>query len=247
MGQTFGPLVGGVLGDHLGWRMTFLVPAAAFVALGALLAPLARHDGPAADYVPGRGPVGRYLDLALSTDARVICLAVAFEGCLFYGAFGYLGAFLRHAFELSYTTIGLLLGGFGVGGIVYSIAVKTLVTRVGPRRMVAAGGWLMLAAFCLLAASPAWTLVAPAVLVLGFAFYLLHNTLQTRATEMLPEARGSAISAFAMCLFLGQAIGVWAAGIGVDVAGYRPVLAGAGLGLALLSAWFGRRLGPGPG
>ena len=33
-------------------------------------------------------------------------------------------------------------------------------------------------------------------MVLGFGFYLLHNTLQTNATQMTPQARGTAIGIF---------------------------------------------------
>ena len=38
-----------------------------------------------------------------------------------------LGAFLREAFALSYTAIGLTLAGFGIGGIAYSLMVKILI------------------------------------------------------------------------------------------------------------------------
>ena len=78
--------------------------------------------------------------------------------------------------------------------------------------------------------------------LLGLAFYLLHNTLQTMATEMSPSARGSAISAFAFCLFCGQAIGVSGAGILTEWLGYRAVFTAAGLGLAVLATGFARRL-----
>ena len=167
---------------------------------------------------------------------------MAVEGFLFYGAFGYLGAFLHQDFELSFTLIGLLLAGFGVGGVAYSALVGRLVRDLGPRRMVLLGAVLMPTGFIALALSPWWPVAAPAVLLLGFAFYLLHNTLQTRATEMAPAARGSAISAFAFCLFFGQALGVAADGLIAEAIGYRPMLALTGLGLAALALWFARRI-----
>ncbi len=71
---------------------------------------------------------------------------------------------------------------------------------------------------------------------------MLHNTLQTRATEMAPEARGSAVSAFAFCLFMGQTLGVSTIGVGVEYIGYRPMIATAGVALAVLAFWFRRRL-----
>jgi predicted MFS family arabinose efflux permease len=242
MGSTLGPLLGGVFSDLLGWRTTFLVPAAAFVAISALMLPLARGEHRPSPAGPRTGVLARYAALARTPKVRTICLAVAVEGFLFYGAFGYLGAYLRLDFGVSYTLIGVLLAGFGLGGVGYSLLVGTLVHRLGPERMVRIGGWLLLAGFAALALAPAWPVAVPAVILLGLAFYLLHNTLQTRATEMAPEARGTAISAFAFCLFFGQALGVVAAGAGVEAGGYRPVLGFAGLALAGLAWWLAPRL-----
>ena len=82
----------------------------------------------------------------------------------------------------------------------------------------------------------------PCIFFLGLGYYMVHNTLQTHATEMAPEARGSAVAFFAFAFFLGQAAGVSALGLAAERAGYARVFAGAGLGLALLGAWFGRTL-----
>jgi len=241
LGMTFGPLLGGIFSDYWGWRASFFVPALAFAAISIALLPLAR-----AERSPGAAsranPLTSYLRLLRSKTARFICLIVAAEGILFYGAFGYIGAYLRDEFALSYTHIGLLLAGFGIGSVLYSIAVGFFVRRLGARRMVLCGGGLLFASFTGLAVAPAWQLALPAILVLGLAFYLLHNTLQTLATEMSPSARGLAISAFAFCLFCGQAIGVSAGGLLAQWLGYRPVFAIAGIALALLATHFARRL-----
>ena len=37
---------------------------------------------------------------------------------------------------------------------------------------------------------------------------MLHNTLQTNATQMTPEARGTAVAIFSSALYLGQTAGV---------------------------------------
>ncbi|MCP5155897.1 MAG: MFS transporter [Ectothiorhodospiraceae bacterium] len=241
LGQTLGPLLGGAFSDFIGWRATFMVPAVAFALIGLLLLPLARAEQ-TPERVEGEGPIASYRNLLRSPSVRIICLAVGLEGMLFYGAFAYLGAYLRHDFELSYTVIGLLLAGFGVGGVIYSALVKVLVGRLGQARMVAWGAWLLLLGFAVLAALPVWPLAVPTVVLLGLAFYMFHNTLQTRATEMGPRARGAAISIFAFALFFGQAIGVSTAALGVETLGYRPVIALAGLGLSVLGLWFSRRL-----
>ena len=243
LGQTFGPLLGGVFSDYIGWRATFLVPAAAFFVIGLLLLPVARRHGGMHVHVHGSiNPIVRYAALLRIRRVRIVLLAVGLEGFLFFGVFGYLGAFLRHEFDLSYTAIGFILAGFGVGGVVYSLLVKVLVRRLGQRGLVGIGGVFMLACFALLALARDWQVCVLPIALLGLAFYMLHNTLQTRATEMAPEARGSAVSAFAFCLFLGQTLGVSALGFGIEHAGYRPMIVTCGVALAVLGFWFRGRL-----
>ena len=243
LGQTFGPLLGGVFSDSIGWRAVFLVPAVSFFVIGLLLLPLARAEGATQPHRVGAGhPVQRYASLLRSRRVRIVLLAVAIEGFLFFGMFAYLGAYLRHDFGLSYTAIGFIMAGFGVGGVLYSLLVRVLLRRLGQRGLVGAGGALLLACFLILALAPGWAMCAAAIATLGLAFYMLHNTLQTRATEMAPEARGSAVSAFAFCLFLGQTLGVSAVGLGIEHAGYRLLMGITGVALAALAYWFRRRL-----
>ena len=82
----------------------------------------------------------------------------------------------------------------------------------------------------------------PIALFVGFGAYLFHNTLQTHATQMAPEVRGTAVALFAFCLFAGQAIGVSASGALVDRIGYAPILAVPAIALAAAGAWLARAL-----
>ena len=72
----------------------------------------------------------------------------------------------------------------------------------------------------------------------GVSFYMFHNTLQTHGTQMAPEARGAAMALFALCLFVGQAIGVPVAAPIVDRWGAPPVFWAAAIVLPLLAFWF---------
>jgi predicted MFS family arabinose efflux permease len=76
----------------------------------------------------------------------------------------------------------------------------------------------------------------------GVGFYMMHTTLQTHATQVAPEERGSAVALFAAALFLGGASGVWLAAQAIDAIGLAPVFAAAAVGLAILSAVVRRRL-----
>jgi predicted MFS family arabinose efflux permease len=59
----------------------------------------------------------------------------------------------------------------------------------------------------------------------------MHGTLQTRATELAPHARGTAISLFAFFFFLGQATGPQLLGAIVKANGYGEAFVVAGIGL----------------
>ena len=62
------------------------------------------------------------------------------------------------------------------------------------------------ACYAALAVAPLWWLDAVAMLFAGLAFYMLHNSMQTEATELAPTARGSAVALFACGFFVGQGL-----------------------------------------
>ena len=71
---------------------------------------------------------------------------------------------------------------------------------------------------------------------------MLHNTLQTNATQMTPEARGTAVAIFSSALYLGQTAGVAAGGALFDRFTAVPVFLIAAAGLTALGLWFARAL-----
>jgi predicted MFS family arabinose efflux permease len=62
-------------------------------------------------------------------------------------------------------------------------------------------------------------------------YYTMHGTLQTRATELAPDARGTAISLFAFFFFMGQATGPQLLGSILKSNGYGAAFITAGIGL----------------
>jgi predicted MFS family arabinose efflux permease len=161
----------------------------------------------------------------------------AAETFFFFGAYAFLGAFLQRRFDLSFTAIGLILAGYGVGGLLYSSMARPLIRALGERGLVAAGGVLGAAFYIALVVSPHWGLAIPCTVMLGLAFYLIHNTIQTRATEVAPDARGSAVALYASSWALGQAGGVAAMGLAVAAVGYAPAIVASGIGFGLLGMW----------
>ncbi len=86
-----------------------------------------------------------------------------------------------------------------------------------------------------------WAAPAPAAcFVAGFGFYMLHNTLQTNATQMAPQRRGAGMALFASSFFIGQSAGVALAGALAQAAGTTPLITGAGVLLVPLGLAFAR-------
>jgi YNFM family putative membrane transporter len=242
IGQMMGPVIGGILSDSLGWRVTFVFPAIAYGLIALILAPAAIRARRAPRTGESVGFFKAYATLIRRPKVQAVCGAVALEGLLFYGAFGFLGAYLREAYGLSYTAIGLVMAGFGLGGIIYSATVRQMVAQLGIGPMVLIAGILLALFMPALVLVESVALVGGAVLILGFAFYALHNTLQTRATEMAPDSRGTAVAFFAFALFVGQAIGIELAARAVAVGWFAPVFVVAGIGLGILAFWLSRRI-----
>ena len=245
LGQLFGQAAGGVLGDLLGWRNVFFVLAGMFaIATAGLMFELAVNPQTrkSSAGAAGRGLIADY-DLVLSNPfARIVIGAAFLEGALAWGAFAYIGADLHLRFGLTYTLVGITVGCFGIGGLIYAGLVKILVRRLGQIGLAIGGSLVLAAAYVTLAGSPAWWLAPAATTAIGLGFYMLHNTLQTNATQMTPEARGTAVALFSSALYVGQTAGVALGALVIDRVGAVPLFLGAAATIPALALWFAGEL-----
>jgi predicted MFS family arabinose efflux permease len=238
-----GPL-SGVLGEHFGWRASFL--AAGGIALTAGLVLAARGTLRKLPPQPNAGGIfsgfGKLLRAA--PGRRLLTIAFLDGALLFGGALPFVASFLIERFGLSAGEAGLVMAGFGVGAFLYTRLARRLVGRFGERGLLGLGGALLAGLIGLIAVAWAWWVVLAAQLCIGLAFFMFHGVLQARATEALPEARGTAVSAFAMALFFGQTVGALVFGALIGVADYRVAFAVAAVGVGVLAWWArGRRAG----
>jgi YNFM family putative membrane transporter len=180
--------------------------------------------------------VTQYGHLLKRPTAPIILGGVFTEGLFVFGGLAYLASSLVDRFGIAVSTAGLLLAGFGLGGLVYSASVKRLVALIGDLGILLLGGVLLGVAFVAIGLIPNWQSFVPLVIVLGMGYYTMHGTLQTRATEMAPESRGAAISLFAFAFFMGQSAGPIVLGRILQARGYGSAFITAGVGLALSAA-----------
>jgi predicted MFS family arabinose efflux permease len=131
---------------------------------------------------------------------------------------------------------------FGLGGLIYAGTVKQLVRWLGQPLLAMSGGFVLGAAYLILAFAPVWWIAPLAVTLIGLGFYMLHNTLQTNATQMSPEARGTAVGVFSASLYLGQTAGVAMFAPVVDRTGAPAVFVAVAILLPARGLWFSRGL-----
>ncbi len=242
-GFAIGVWAGGYAAEHLDWRTPFYGVAVLF-ALAAVLLQWVRRGLPASVVAPRAAAPGNLLQRTLGEFgavlvrpwARVVLVTVFFEGACLYGPFAFIAAHLHQRFDLPLSTVGALVMLFALGSMSYALGARLLIGSLGEVVLVRTGSVFMAAALGVLAFAPTWWWAMPACAVLGLGFYMMHNTLQTHATQMAPERRGAAVATFAASLFLGQSLGVGAAGLLVGVVGTGWVLSAGGAGM-LLVAW----------
>lgn len=245
-GLLFGQAAGGVLGDFLGWRAVFFLFAGLFAVAATCLFvefalnPLTRGGRPPEQQ--SRGFVADYRLVLGNRWAWIILLVVLIEGAFTFGPLTYLGADLHARFGLSFAAVGLIVAAFGAGGLLYVLCSNRLVARLGQRGLVAAGGLLLAAAYLLLALSTTWWLAPFGAAAIGLGYYMLHNTLQTNATQMSPGARGTAVAVFSSALYLGQTLGVAVGAPVFDHYGAPAIFLAAALVMPGLGLWFARQL-----
>lgn len=250
LGMAAGSLAGGLFTDTIGWRSAFHVLVAGYLLVGVLLWREVRLQEAAGRVAPapqaGQGFVAQARRVWATPWARVVLATVFIEGLLVFGTLAFAPAYLHDRFGVSLSMAGALVALYAAGGLLYTVVAGPVLRRLGERGLARAGGVVLCLAFLAYLLGPAWGWSVPASMLAGFGYYLLHATLQTNATQMVPAARGTAVAWFASCLFLGQAAGVALAGAVVDSLGAATLFGAAALGLPLLGAVFAQALGRRP-
>ncbi|KUN39102.1 MFS transporter [Streptomyces longwoodensis] len=237
-----------LMGQHLGWRATFLGVSAIGLAAIAALAALIPHDHAPAPVTGLRGELAALRSLpvwlALGTT-------VAGFGALF-SAYSYVTPMLTDAAGYADGSVTLLLALFGVGATIGNLLGGRLAdvslrgTLFGGLTALAA----VLALFPLLM-SAAWS-AALAVVLLGVAAFVTGSPLQLMVMEKASSAPSLASSANQAAFNLANAGGAWIGGLAL-AAGFgvtSPAVAGAALavlGLAVAAAAYAVDRGRTPG
>jgi predicted MFS family arabinose efflux permease len=224
-GNLLGASASGIIGDFLGWRGVLavlgglVVLASVAVAAGFRGAALAR--APKTNLSALRHG---YRTIFTNPNARICFTAVFIEGCCVLGLFPYVAAFLFELGETSLLIAGIVIAGFAVGGLFYTLTVSRFLPRLGVNGMMMTGASLVALQLAVVAFGPGWKIQALSMLLMGWGFYMIHGCLQVFASELSAEARATALSLHSFFFFMGQTIGPIAYGFGILHVGKIPTL-----------------------
>ncbi len=207
-GNLIGATISGVIGDLFGWRGVFL-SIGSFGLLVAVIAFFAFRGLGAAKPKPfslGAALAG-FRSVFADPRAKVCFGSVFFEGLFIHGLFPFVALLLLASGQTHSSYAGMVIAAFGLGGILYSLALPYLIRRVREKQLMLAGAAFACLAFILVAINMVWYVQAAVFLLFGLGFYMLHNCIQLHATDLSQTARGSALSMHSCAFYSGQAIG----------------------------------------
>jgi MFS transporter, YNFM family, putative membrane transport protein len=233
LGQMLGAATAGIVADRLGWRAVFVLTGALLIAaMATALASLRGEPKPPPEPFSARAILGRYGLVLANLNAFRLHALIMLGGGGAFGILPYVAAILTSRLGTGSSEAGLVIAGFGIGGVVFAIVIRAVFRRLGPALMGRLGGVAAGAAVAAFALPLPWIWDAALFVVFGFFYYMLHNTLQAQAADLAPTARGSAVSLFAFSMFTAQGLGPIVVGQMLDAAAPTPVLVGLGLVLA---------------
>ncbi|KAB1980488.1 MFS transporter [Streptomyces triticiradicis] len=216
-----------LVGQHLGWRATFLgVSAIGIAAVVSLFLLIPRTPGP----VPGGGLRGELAALRPLPVWLALGTTVAGFAALF-SAYSYITPMLTDAAGYGEGSVTPLLALFGVGATAGNLLGGRLADHAMRRTLF--GGLaslvVVLAAFPVLMRTQ-WS-AAAAVLLLGTAAFVTGSPLQLMVMEKAAAAPSLASSANQAAFNLANAGGAWVGGLtlAAGLGATAPALAGAGL------------------
>ena len=236
-GMMMGQWFGGYATQHWGWRYAFVGVSAVF-AVAVWLLWLQLKTQPR--FVPPAHPLPLLLywqhmaRLFTLPRVRWVLGATLTEGVLVIGTFAFMPSRLVDHFGLSVAQAGGAMVLYGASGLLYSHFARQSLALMGEKGLAWCGGGLIVLSLATLALANLPALAMGACALGGMGFYMLHNTLQTQATQMAPQARSMAVTLFACTLFFGQTLGVAGVARSLDAGWMSETFLLATLGVAVL-------------
>ena len=203
VGTALATALGGLAAYLDAWRLAFAVPALAGGVLALLLRRLPEPEGFALE--EREGPLVQIGRVLARPWAVAVVVIAAVEGGVILGFLTFLAPSLESD-GFSPAVAGLAVGLYGLAVLGWTRAVKLVSDRLGPAALILIGGGLLALGYASGALGQSLASVGIAAVLVGGGFAFMHSTLQTWATEVVPQARATVISLFAAALFVGSGV-----------------------------------------
>jgi predicted MFS family arabinose efflux permease len=235
-GNLLGASFSGVIGDFVGWRGVLIVLGLLMVVASIAVGTGFRKSQSLAvsRTMNLTGLKHGYLEIFRNPNAKVCYSAVFVEGCCVLGLFPYVAAFLFELGETRLSIAGIVIAGFAIGGLLYTLTVSRFLPLLGVRGMMIIGGLLVAGQIVAVGFGPDWRIQMLNFILMGWGFYMLHGCLQVFASELSEEARATALSLHSFFFFMGQTAGPIAYGLSLSGVGKLPTLATSAVVITIL-------------
>lgn len=214
------------LAAHLGlWRLAFAAPAIAsgFLAIGLVR----RLPEPPKESGDG-GPLAQ-IGLVLKRPWAILVVLLALvEGGVILGFLTYLAPSLE-AEGYGAAIAGLAVSLYGLATLTWTWVLKRASDGLGPHALILIGGVLLASGYAAGALDRHLAGAALAAVLVAGGFAFMHSTLQTWATEVIPEARATVVSFFAGAVFAGSGVATAVAAPLAEAGSFEPLFTVAAL------------------
>lgn len=224
-GNLLGASASGLIGDLVGWRGVLGV-LGGMVIVASLAVGIGFRGAPRVAAAPVNIASLRHgYRVIFANPNTPICYAAVFvEGCVILGLFPYVAAFLAELGEPRLSIAGVVIAGFAVGGLLYTLSVSRMLPKLGVGGMMISGAILAAGQLVVIGLGPVWPVQFLSFIVMGWGFYMIHGSLQVFSSELSPEARATALALHSFFFFMGQSVGPILYGQGIAHLGKLPTL-----------------------
>lgn len=244
-GNLLGATLSGLVADFAGWRAVFVViTLAACIGFTGVTLGLRGVELPAVPLLDWKKVPSSYRSIFVNPRAKFVIAAVFLEGVAIFGLLPYVALLLHAAGEERSSIAGLLIGGFSMGGLIYSLVILRVLNRLEPVHIMMFGAVCGSLALAGLAFQPSWPVQLAAFVLLGCGFYTVHSYIQVQSTELSATARGAALALHASFFFLGHGCGPVLYGLAFTFIGVMPALFLGALCILAVGLVVRFRLGP---
>jgi predicted MFS family arabinose efflux permease len=201
LGTTAGTLGAGLTAHVLSWRYFFLIPGAIALAVAIAL----RGTPESLVTRSSQNPFKQVASVLRHGWAVLLLVLAVIEGAVMFGFVTYLAPALE-ANGQSPAIAGAVVATYGLSVLFFTRGFRYVARHMPAALILAVGAASLLIGYLFAAATQSVAAILAASVLAGGAYAFMHSTFQTWATDVVPEARGTATSLFATAIFAGAAL-----------------------------------------